>query len=171
MALLRFDKRGEVLETAFKLFGIRRRMPLRVSDSGPNVIRVGDMIPAKLAEYLRKTAPARTALRRIVRNAGRRATDRIQREVRKLDLISPQGTPTRGLFLSSWRAELRDITGIGIAADLVVVNSAPYALYVHPKGTPRSETFINRILPDIMAEIAVEISQDLRQLIQRIFKR
>lgn len=170
MALLRFDKRGEVLETAFNIFGLRRRMPLRISDSGPNVVRVGDMIPARLAAYLRTTAGARTAVRRIVRNAGKRATDRIKREVRKLDLISPQGAPTRGLYLSSWRAELRDITGIGIATDLVIVNAAPYALYVHPKGTPKTETFINRNLPEIMGEIAAEISQDLRELISRIFR-
>lgn len=171
MALLRFDKRGEVLETAFEMFGLRRRMPLRVQREGPNIVRVGDMIPFQLVEYLRNTPPARTAVRRIVRNAGKRATDRIKREVRKLDLISPQGAPTRGLYLSSWRAELRDITQIGIGADLAIVNAAPYALYVHPKGTPKTETFINRVLPDIMAEIAAEISQDLRQLINRIFKR
>jgi hypothetical protein len=78
--------------------------------------------------------------------------------------------PTRGLFLSSWRAELRDITGVGLAIDLAVVNAAPYALYVHPKGTPKTRTYINEYLPSLMKEIRAEIAEDMFKLVARIVR-
>ena len=169
-SLLPFQERSLVLDLARSIFGVRRRVPLRPTSVGPNVIRVGDMLPVVVVSYLQQPATARAVFRRTVRNAGRRAIDRIRKKVRQLDLISPPGTPTRRLFLSSWRAELLDITGTGLAIDLVVVNSAPYALYVHPKRTPRSRTFINTDLPEIMAEIASEISSDLMSLVSRILQ-
>ena len=170
MALLRFDKRGEVLDTALAIFGKRRTVPLGVVDEGPTVVRVGDMLPVPVVAFLQTNARSRAAARRIVRNAGKRAVDRIRRAVRRLDLISPRGTPTRGLFLSSWRAELRDITGVGLAIDLAIVNAAPYALYVHPKGTPKTQTYINEYLPSLMKKVRAEIAEDMFKLVARIVR-
>ena len=170
MALLRFDKRGEVLDTALAIFGKRRTVPLGVVDEGPTVVRVGDMLPVPVVAFLQTNARSRAAARRIARNAGKRAVDRIRRAVRRLDLISPRGTPTRGLFLSSWRAELRDITGVGLAIDLAIVNAAPYALYVHPKGTPKTQTYINEYLPSLMKKVRAEIAEDMFKLVARIVR-
>jgi len=170
MALLRFDKRGEVLDTALAMFGVRRTVPLGVVDAGPTVVRVGDMLPVPVVAFLKASTRSRAAARRIVRNAGKRAVDRIKKAVRRLDLISPRGTPTRGLYLSSWRAELRDITGVGLSIDLAIVNAAPYALYVHPKGTPKSQTYINEYLPSLMKEIRAEIAEDIFALVARIVR-
>lgn len=171
MALLRFDKRGEVLETALKIFASKRTVPLRPTDAGPTIVRVGDMLPNPIIAFLRANTRSRTAARRIVRNAGKRAIDRIRKSVRRLDLISPRGTPTRGLFLSSWRAELLDITGTGLAIDLAIVNSAPYTMYVHPKGTPRTQTYVNEYLPALMKTIREEIADDIGQLVRLILRR
>ena len=170
MAFLRFDKRREVLDVALGIFGVRRNVPLIPIREGPNIVRVGDMLPLPVVAFLDANERSRAAARRIVRNAGKRAIDRIRKEVRKLDLISPRGVPTRGLFLSSWRAEMLDITGIGLGIDLAITNAAPYALYVHPKKTPKTRTFINTDLPRIMGEVASEIAQDIRALVVRIVR-
>ena len=170
MAFLRFDKRRDVLATALEMFGVRRNVPLSAGEAGPNVVRVGDMLPAPVVAYLRGSRGARAAARRIVRNAGKRAVDRIRKAVRRLDLISPRGVPTRGLYLSSWRAELVELTGTGLVIDLAITNAAPYALYVHPKGTPKTRTFINTDLPRIMSDIAKEIGEDIRALVVRILR-
>jgi len=170
MAFLRFDKRREVLQTALELFGIRRNVPLGIGSDAANTVRVGDMLPQPVQVFLLSNTRSRAAARRIVRNAGKRAIDRIRKAVRKLDLISPRGVPTRGLYLSSWRAALLDLTGTGLDIDLAITNAAPYALYVHPKGTPKTRTFINTDLPRIMGEVASEIAQDIRALVVRIVR-
>lgn len=170
MAFLRFDKRREVLDIALGIFGKRTSKKLGPRDAGPTVVRVGDMLPVPVVNFLKANARSQAAARRIVRNAGKRAVDRIRKLVRQLDLISPRGTPTRGLFLSSWRAELRDISGTGLAIDLAITNAAPYALYVHPKGTDKTDTFINEWLPDLMKEIRAEIGEDIKSLVTRIVR-
>lgn len=169
MAFLRFDKRSQVLEDVLKIFG-KKSKALEPRDAGPTIVRVGDMLPVPIVAFLRRNGSSRAAARRIVRNAGKRAVDRIRKAVRGLDLISPRGTPTRGLFLSSWRAELVDITGTGLAIDLAITNKAPYALYVHPKGTDKTDTFINEYLPDLMKEIRAEIAEDIRSFVTRIVR-
>lgn len=169
MALLRFDVRRDVLDIALSIFGGKRNMKLRPASVGPNVVPVGNMLPEPVVAYLKQSTRARAAFRRVVRNAGKRAVQRIRKAVRRLDLISPQGTPTRGLFLSSWRAEMRDITGIGFKMDLVIVNAAPYTLYVHPKGTSKTRTFVNTDLPKLMGKIAAEIGEDLRGMVAALF--
>ena len=170
MAFLRFDKQREVLDVALGIFGKRTSKDLKPRDAGPTIVRVGDMLPVPVVSFLQANERSRAAARRIVRNAGKRAIDRIRKLVRRLDLISPRGTPTRGLFLSSWRAELRDITGTGLGIDLAITNAAPYALYVHPKGTDKTDTFINEWLPDLMKEIRVEIGEDITKFVTRIVR-
>ena len=169
MAFLRFDKRSEVLEFALGIFG-KSPKDITPRDAGPTVVRVGDMLPIPIVRFLQENSRSRAAARRIVRNAGKRAIDRIRKAVRRLDLISPRGRPTRGLFLSSWRAELLDISGVGLGIDLAITNAAPYALYVHPKGTPKTDTFINEYLPDLMKEIRQEIADDIRVFVARILR-
>ena len=169
MAFLRFDVRRDVLDIALSIFGERPDMDLGPSSAGPNVVRVGDMLPEPVVAYLKQSTRARAAFRRVVRNAGKRAINRIRKAVRRLDLISPQGTPTRGLFLSSWRAEMRDVTGIGFKLDLIIVNAAPYTLYVHPKGTSKRRTFVNTDLPKLMGKIAAEIGEDLKGMVAALF--
>ena len=169
MAFLRFDKRSKVLADVLEIFGTKSKA-LEPRNAGPTIVRVGDMLPVPIVAYLKANGASRAAARRIVRNAGKRAIDRIRKSVRRLDLISPRGTPTRGLFLSSFRAELRDISGTGLAIDLAITNTAPYALYVHPKGTDKSDTFINEFLPSLMKEIRNEIAQDIRSFVTRIVR-
>jgi hypothetical protein len=158
--LLRFDTRRTVLDMALAVFGIRPSMAVR--PGGPTTIRVGDMLSAQAVAYLRRSPAVATRVRRIVRNAGKRGVDRIRKRCRQLDVILTR------LFISSWAAELVEVTGTGLAIDLAFTNQAPYALYIHPKRTRKSRTFVNVDMPPILNEIAAEIAKDLSGIMRRI---
>jgi len=86
----------------------------------------------------------RASLRRLMKSRGALTVVRIQDAVRKLDAYKT------GLFLSSFRAVVSDDDGVPVR--LTITNDAPYALYVHPKGTSASQTIVNKVIPKIMRD-------------------
>ena len=157
---LGFVRTREVQAQADARFAFRSPKPLEPDGNG--TLRVGDLLTKAVVEFLRKSRTALAAVRKLVRNAGKRAIDRIVKATRTKDLVDTR------LFISAWRAELVDVTGQGLALDLAVTNTAPYALYVHPKRTRRSRTFINTDLPPIMREIGKQIKDDIGKEIGRL---
>ena len=74
------------------------------------------------------------------------------------------------------------ITGASISGDRSKVNNAvrltnpaPYALYVHPKGTPKTRTIVNydirrELLPEFALQMVEDVDRVLRPQIARALK-
>ena len=154
MPLLHFTVRRKLQKTAVTKFGKREPMPSSTLVSG--------RAPSTVVGYLRRNRADRSAFRRISRNAGKRMVDRVRKEVRAKDLYDT------GLFLTSWRAVLVDSSGNGLSADVSLRNDAPYALYVHPKRTPPSRTFVNNDLEPITKVIGSELAEDQAKFLAAI---
>lgn len=110
----------------------------------------------------------RAALRRLMKSRGALTVKRIQDAVRRLDAYKT------GLFLSSFRAVISDDDGAPLR--LSITNDAPYALYVHPKGTARNQTIVRKVMPGILSEAKRETIVEVKALMrspamQRLVKR
>jgi len=147
--LLHFTIRRELQDTAVKKFGDR--------ELAPSETTIGDRPARSVVEFLRRNRRALAAYRRISRNAGKRLVDRTQKRQRQLDLIDTR------LMISSWQSVLVDTSDTGLAADVQLRNEAPYASFAHPKGTPRSQTFVRADLPDIVEQVEEELAIDQAQ--------
>ena len=54
-----------------------------------------------------------------------------------------------------------------MAVAVQVKSRTPYAVFVHPKGTPASQTIVNtNIIPEILPRLRVELIQDFIALKQ-----
>lgn len=157
MPLLHFTVRRKLQKTAVTKFGEREQMPSASTFTG--------QVPTTVEGHLRRNRSDLAAFRRISRNAGRRMVDRVRKEVRAKDLYID------GLFLSSWRTTLVDSAGNGLVADISLRNDAPYALYVHPKRTPPSRTFVNYDLEPITKVIESELAEDQAEFLAAIMAR
>lgn len=95
----------------------------------------------------------RASFNRIMRNVARVGVDRLRR------LTIPYRT---GLFRSGWRIDRVDeVASRDLSTRLVVRNIAPYAVYVHEAGTPRSRTVVKKIVPATISYMKTELRQDL----------
>jgi len=157
--VLGFQARNRLLDAVVGALGARPSAALLPGGAG--TIYVSAMLPAPVIALADENRRLLTAIRRIVRNAGKRGIRRIVQRVRRLDLVDTR------LFISAWRSSIVDAGRVGIAVDLAFTNAAPYALYVHPKRTRKSRTFINTDLPPILNQLADEIATDLRDLFRR----
>jgi len=147
--LLHFTIRRELQATAVRKFGDR--------EPAPSETTIGDRPARSVVEFLRRNRRALAAYRRISRNAGKRLVERTQKRQRQLDLIDTR------LMISSWQSVLVDTSDTGLAADVQLRNDAPYASFAHPKGTPRSRTFVNADLPNIVEQVEEELAIDQAQ--------
>lgn len=145
--LLHFTVRRTEQQKALARFGDRPTAPM-------GSVLPGQPPPQSVQEYLRRNTTDRATFRRISSNAGKRLVDRVRNRVWDLDLIDTK------LFVTSWTTTLVDSSDTGLTADIRLGNEAPYALYVHPKKTPPSMTFVNRWLPLIVTDVMEELAED-----------
>ena len=108
-------------------------------------------------------------------DVGRLWVAAVVRRQRKLDLYRT------GLSVSSWN--WKRVTepngmpvGLGLSDNVGGLSHVPYTLYMHPKGTRKSRTFVNTDLPPITADIAAILKFRMSRLAksptaQRAFKR
>jgi len=152
--LLSFTVRRTMQDTAVKRFGKRELAPFQTTQ--------GNRPSRSVVEYLRRNRSALAAYRKISRNAGKRFVNRVQKRQRSLDLIDTR------LMISSWNSKLVDVSETGLVADISLTNKAPYASFAHPKGTPRSRTFVKNEVKDITLDIGEELAIDQAQYISGI---
>ena len=100
----------------------------------------------------------RAALRRLMKSRGVLVVSRIQDAVRRLDAYKT------GLFLSSFRAKVSDDDNVPVR--LTVTNDAPYALYVHPKGTARNQTIMRKVVPVILRDAKTQTIIEVKALMR-----
>lgn len=95
-------------------------------------------------------------------NLGKRFIDAIRKRIVQKDTIKTR------LFLTSWRqVRYKDRSTFNNAVRFT--NDAPYALYVHPKGTPKSRTIVNiDIKQDLLPKFVAEMTDDFNRLRPRI---
>jgi len=160
-APLRFDTQREALALRNRQFGGARRASINVADTEVGTGRgLGFQVsfaftPQELAD-INSVPKLRQQLNRIVRNTGARLLDRVK----------TVSAPTRvtGLFKDSWRIK-SDIIGSvdagGVKLRLEVSNDAPYALYVHRKGTPKEKTVVNTYVKPLVQRAIDELLDDL----------
>lgn len=103
-------------------------------------------------------AKIRAAIRKLMQSRGSLTVRRIQDAVRKLDAYKT------GLFLSSFRSHVTDDDGVPLR--LSISNDAPYALYVHPKGTPKSYTIARKVIGPMLRQDKPEIILEIKALMR-----
>lgn len=159
--ILGFQDRDKLLAVVRDAFSRRSSPAVPVVAGGVGTIPVGLALPIEVVAFLEGNRRALVAVRRVVRNAGKRGIRLIRKRVRSLDLRDTR------LFISAWRASIVDVSGVGLRIDLSFQNAAPYAKYVHPKRTARDKTFVNINLPPILDKVAKQIAEDLAPLLSR----
>jgi len=127
------------------------------------VIAAGQLLTELERDFLKSNRTARASLNRTMKNIARRAKQKLTKRTRQLDLIDTR------TFISAWKVST--VTGPetgGLRLNLKIENLAPYAVYVHPKGTAASRTFINTDLPKIVDEVTEETIEDLARDLEPI---
>ena len=160
-APLRFDTQREALALRNRQFGGARRASINVADTEVGTGRgLGFQVsfaftPQELSD-IESVPKLKQQLNRIVRNAGARLLDRVQDVSR--------ATYETGLFYSGWRIK-SDVIGTvdagGLKLRIELSNPAPYALYVHRKGTKPNKTIVNTYVKPLVQRSIDEILEDL----------
>lgn len=147
--------------------------------SGPNIATVETGLSRAELLVLTASPTLRSQFNKTLGDVGKLWVEAVRRRQKRLDLIRPP--PKGGLSISSWN--WTRITGpngapVGLGLSDVVggLSHVPYTLYMHPKGTPKSRTFVNTDLPPITADIAAILKYRMGRLAktptaQRAFKR
>lgn len=153
---LRFDVQREALRLRDRQFGGARRASINVAGTEVGTGRglgfeVGFALTPDEVEAINASKRLKREMSRIVGNAGKRLLDRVQKASR--------ATYDTGLFYSGWRIKA-DVGG-DLKLRIELSNPAPYALYVHRKGTPRSKTVVNTYVKPLVQETIDEILDDL----------
>lgn len=159
---LRFDVQRTVLGQALQRFGNR---PSKAVGRGGLTFDIAMLFSASERDAVEANTKFRVELNRLIRNTGARLVDRAR----------AASYPTRktDLFWSSWAIERETTTIAGLNSKVNLTNKAPYALYVHRKGTPKSATVVNKYIKPLVKKAIDEIVDDvtnstrLRQLIAR----
>lgn len=149
--LLRFDTQRTVLN----LLG----GPGRGSITGGNglEIRLDRVLTSPEIARLAIDKTAAGIIGRVMDAASARLLDRVRQVSRK--------TYRTGLFYSGWRAKVGSRGGL--RSNIELQNKTPYAVFVHRKGTRRSETVVNTYVKPLVREVADEVLQDLLTALRR----
>lgn len=159
---LRFDVQKTVLGQALQRFGNR---PSKAVGRGGLTFDIAMLFSASERDAVEANRAFRTELNRLIQNTGARLVERARAVSRP--------TYKTGLFSSSWRVERQTSKIAGLNSEVSLTNKAPYALYVHRKGTPKSATVVNKYIKPLVRKAIDEIVDDvtnstrLRQLIAR----
>jgi hypothetical protein len=158
--LLRFDARQEALQARLDTFR-GRAVPVQGGDG----LALNAAMLLNATELARATTDRtlRAAINRIMRNAAKRAIDKVRA------LSRP--TYETGAFMSNWAADLDDVGG-GLKLRMSLRNPVPYSLYVHRKGTRRDKTVVNTyVIPYVREQLQREIIEDLSNKLSAPLKR
>lgn len=110
-------------------------------------------------DVVASSADLRRFLKRILLRVGEKWKDRVVAKQRQLDLIDTT------LSIRDWKVKF--LSDDGRFDDRVALtNRAPYLLYMHPKGTSKTRTFLNTDMPPIARLAKAELVDELI-----IFKR
>jgi len=143
--------------------------------SGPNIATVETGLSRAELLVLTASPTLRGQFNKTLGDVGKLWVAAVVRRQRKLDLYRT------GLSVSSWN--WKRVTGpngapVGLGLSDVVggLSHVPYTLYMHPKGTRKSRTFVNTDLPPITADIAAILKFRMGRLAKtpaavRAFKR
>lgn len=160
-APLRFDTLREALSFRNRQFGDARRASINVAGTEVGTgkglgFEIGFALSRQELAEINSVPKLRNQLNRIARNGGARLLSRVK----------AVSAPTRvtGLFKDSWRIK-SDIIGSvdsgGLKLRLELSNDAPYALYVHRKGTPAEKTVVNTYVKPLVQQAIDELLEDL----------
>ena len=158
---LRFDTQREALTLRNRQFGDARRASVNVAGTEVGTgkglgFEVGFALTRQEIADIESVPKLKAQLNRIVRNAGARLLDRVQDVSR--------ATYETGLFYSGWRIK-SDVIGTvdagGLKLRIELSNPAPYALYVHRKGTKPNKTIVNTYVKPLVQRSIDEILEDL----------
>lgn len=146
-------------------FEQQQKLLVKLGGSGPGSVSGGDGLEIRLDRVLTSPEIARLALDktvvgivgRVMDAAASRLLDRVRKVSRK--------TYRKGLFYSGWRAKVGSRGGL--RSNIELTNQAPYALYVHRKGTPIEQTVVNTYVKPLVREVADEAIKDLLTALRR----
>lgn len=153
---LRFDVQRKALDLRNRQFGDARRAPINVRGTEVGTgkglgFEVGFALSADEIAAINAVPKIRRQLNRIADNAGARLLRRVQEVSRQ--------TYETGLFYSGWR--FRTDIGSDLTLRIELQNPAPYALYVHRKGTPKERTIVNTYVKPLVQAAIDELLADL----------
>ena len=118
-------------------------------------VAAGSVLTDAEADFMRRRRrDLLTRMRQTVRAAAARGLSRIR--------AASRPTYQTGLFYSAWRDRLTDdVSQTGLVMDILYTNPTPYGIWVHRKGTPRSQTVVNTYVKPILADLTDEVLNDL----------
>lgn len=129
-----------------------------MGDAGPwrnggNIATVNTGLPRAQLFVMQHSPTLRREFTKVLGDVGKLWVAAVVRRQKRLDLYKT------GLSVSSWSFKrLTDSTGapsgLGLSDNVGGLSHVPYTLYMHPKGTPKSRTFVNTDLPPITEDIA-----------------
>jgi len=158
--LLRFDTRQEALQSRLDTF---RGRPVPVQGGDGLALNAAMLLNATELARATTDRTLRAALNKIMRNAAKRAIDKVRA------LSRP--TYETGAFMSSWSVQLDDVGG-GLKLRMSMQNPVPYSLYVHRKGTRRDKTVVNTyVIPYIREQLQRELIEDISGKLSAPLKR
>lgn len=157
--LLRFDTQREVLA-------------MRLREAGGNAsgaIAGGEGLSINIAAVLNTGEISALSADRAAAAVIGRVTDAAA--ARLLDRVRQVSRPTydTGLFYSSWRA--RTGTQGGLRTQIELTNQAPYAAYVHRKGTNEDRKVVELYVKPLVRGAALELLDDIVQALARRLPR
>lgn len=91
-------------------------------------------------------------------------------------IVARYGAYKTGRFYSSFKQVRYDDHGAGFNTAVGIINDATdkygrqYAVYVHPKGTPKSATILKTDLKPLAREMRAELARDVRPLLAQMAK-
>lgn len=153
---LRFDTIRKAQAIRDRQFGGARRASINVRDTEVGTgkglgFEVGLFLNADEISAINSVPKLKRELNRIVGNLGARLLDKVQQ------VSKP--TYEYGLFYSGWR--IKTNVGGDLKLRVELSNPAPYALYVHRKGTDKSRTVVNTYVKPLVQRAMQELLEDL----------
>jgi hypothetical protein len=146
-------------------FERQRELLVKLGGAGAGSVAGGDGLDIRLDRVLTSPEIAALATNRaaaaIVGRVVHAAADRLLDRVRKVS----RRTYRKGLFYSGWRAKVGSRGGV--RSNIELTNQAPYALYVHRKGAPITETVVNTYVKPLVREVAAEVLDELVAVMKR----
>lgn len=122
-------------------------------------VSVGLIITPTETQAIKGSRSLQAMLNKVLKNAGNRAIRKTRSHIRSVGAVRTR------LFISAWAQVRYDDDRAGFNTAVALINGAPYAKYVHPKGTAKNRTIVNYyVRGKVVPEMAVEITEDLARL-------
>lgn len=157
--LLRFDVARKALEQRLATYRGTERVPVTAEEGSLNL---SSIFRAEEVAAIVQNRTARAALNRVMQNAGKRLQDHARKVSRQ--------TYETGAFYSNWKVAVKADSS-GLKSVIELTNAVPYALYVHPKGTPIEDTVFNKLIkPWIQNTLKEQLIEDILRALPKAVK-